>query len=186
LMNFFKGFGQGFKMEGFTKFLENLKGFMDSISLLLTGNLDFFKTLGDIIGNITGVLFSVMGDILGMVTEIVDMTSGGKLSKLKAERFGKMTDKEKANYIKSLGGTQAQDVIITKRGEIINTHPDDNIVASKGGGMGRSVIINNVVGQMSVTVTEGNAKQAGVNLISGLEGKIKDILRDSLLIEGAH
>jgi len=72
-----------------------------------------------------------------------------------------------------------KDAIITKRGEVIHTDPDDYIIATKNPGGRGGVFITIPV---TVMVTEGNAMAAGKNFAQGVDtglrsGIISDMVR---------
>ena len=84
--------------------------------------------------------------------------------------------------------TKVNDAIITKDGKVIHTDPQDNIIATKNlsGAGGRSVNLSMNFGNFNFTVTEGNARNAGANFANGLQGQIKNILLDNLVMAGGQ
>ncbi len=79
------------------------------------------------------------------------------------------------------------DAIITKDGKVIQTHPDDNIIATKNINNQSSKKIDIYLkSEATINVTEGNARQAGQQFAGGFEQRIKNVLRDGMLLEGGR
>ena len=79
---------------------------------------------------------------------------------------------------------KVKDAIITKGGQVIQTSPDDNIIATKfglGRGGGAGVTVNAPV---TVYVTEGNAEAAGANFARGLGNTLRASIQGTRLAEG--
>jgi hypothetical protein len=81
------------------------------------------------------------------------------------------------------------DVVITKRGDIIKTHPDDTIFAAKkdilgGNSGGRGGPVTVTFGNIYITVTEGDARAAGRNFSEGVAETLANALNRQMELEG--
>lgn len=121
-------------------------------------------------------IFGNLGKILGAEYKALGLTALDAAKKTGGEIKGLATGK-KSDSIK------VDDAIITKDGKVIKTNPQDNIIATKGTPGGNSIEIN--MGGIAVTVTEGNARQAGENLADGMMDKLRISLRNEMLTEGS-
>lgn len=77
------------------------------------------------------------------------------------------------------GQKWVQDAIITPRGEIVRTSPEDYLYATKNPQM-----LGGVNVQVNVTVTEGSARQAGVNIATGIQQTLREHLRNRMVGQG--
>jgi len=91
--------------------------------------------------------------------------------------------------LQSMGGfipagnkLQVEDAIITKSGKIIETSPNDNIIATKGGIGGKQFEIN--IGPVTVTTTEGDAKKSGEQVAESIAERLRQALLQEFLLEG--
>jgi hypothetical protein len=121
-------------------------------------------------------IFSNLGKTLGSEFKDLGTTAFAGL-KQNAGDVAELATGERPEFAK------VDDAIITKEGKIIKTNPQDNIIATKGGAGGNQIEIN--MGGIAVTVTEGNARQAGENLADGMMDRIRVSLRNELLTEGS-
>jgi len=94
-----------------------------------------------------------------------------------------LTEEEQIRYGKLLSGAakNVDDVIITKRGEVIRTDPNDTIYARKSGA---SMALGNQNITINLNVTEGSARQAGENFSYGLQQGFRRALLDAHLAGG--
>ena len=77
-----------------------------------------------------------------------------------------------------------KDVIITKTGRVIKTDPGDTITARQGAG---STEISGRLGlDVTLVVTEGSARQAGINFGEGLQSGLRSRLLSALVREGSY
>lgn len=205
VQRFTEGFIEGFgKLEdnsaraqellsGLTELMGNLKEAIDNITPAL-------NVLGKVIGTViyealrgaveqANALLDVINELFNVIKNPADI--GGFLSKLGGAYLkGAVSASPAALGVRaatSLIGSgkrrEVEDVIITKRGEVIETSPQDTIAAFKGSPSGVSEINVNFPG-INVNVTEGNARQAGENLARGLEEGIRTILLDNMVSRG--
>jgi len=91
------------------------------------------------------------------------------------------------NWEKNLSGTKHNDVIITKGGQVHETSPDDNIFAAKDFASytkkkTETMPVN--IGPFYISVTEGDAEQAGRNFGSGLAYSFRNNVSNARLAEG--
>jgi hypothetical protein len=79
------------------------------------------------------------------------------------------------SYMPSEEPVPAKDVVITPGGKVIKTDPADYILATKKpekiAGGGRAITVN--IAPITVIVTEGNAKAAGMRFAAGLYERVK-------------
>ena len=77
-----------------------------------------------------------------------------------------------------------RDAIITKTGRVIKTDPGDTITARQGGG---ATEISGRLGlDVTLVVTEGSARQAGINFGEGLQSGLRSRLLSALVREGSY
>jgi len=84
-------------------------------------------------------------------------------------------------------GVSIDDGIVTKDGRVIHTSPDDNIFAAKDfSGYGKNKMQGQTIniGPFHISVTEGNAEQAGRNFGSGLAYSFRNNVSNARLAEG--
>jgi len=205
IKSFVAGFVEGFK-KMFTssnfdfKLMESLVNLLSKLSILLEKLTPALKIFGEILGVVVAgslrIVIDLLTETINLISDLFEilanpdkwksiLTSMGKrmlaLGFQQTKTFADM-GKGLAGAFKSPELKKAQDVIITKKGEIIQTSPEDNIVASKS--MGKSIKLEINMGQINLNVTEGSAKQAGVNYIDGMKRQIRNILLNEIVLEG--
>lgn len=185
-----------------TGFLEKIEKFIPSLKELGTVLAKFmlapllsivttFKTFLDILPKLKAGKYT---DVLKDVGFLAAQLSTGGL-------FGIVNEERKAiqGVVEDRQVKKGNDFILTKNGQMIETHPDDNIIASKqlpdmsrrgssspASAMGSAVVtIQSIIGQMSLSVTEGNAKAAGENLGEALGKKLREVLMREMNTAGA-
>ena len=200
---------KGFKFD----IIEKLASLLGKISTLVQDLDPAFSSLGGTIGTVLGESLKVAIGILGAFVDTLSLaldlihaiSSGDDSNKALNDMFKKYGEKFSANIKQTTGKSVGEflfgrfakkkeenmdDGIITKDGKVIHTSPDDNIVATKslpfGGGRqgGGNVSVN--FGNFNVTVTEGNAENAGRNLANGLQGQIRNLILDNLVATGGR
>jgi hypothetical protein len=85
----------------------------------------------------------------------------------------------------SAGARDENDFIITKRGEVVSTHPDDTIIGTKNPerlGRVATEVTQNV--NVQLTVTEGSARRAGEEFAAGMTRGMRLGILDSMVAEG--
>ena len=150
-------FGEGV-MPLINKLLPVIKNIFDGINdivrLLFSSEdalmlwRDVFEFLGEVVGTVLVTSFKVLESIITGIKDsiltiqgIIDAIAGKELKKEQIKGMGDLLKGLITTFIP--GAQQAllkeqnvQDVIITKRGEVIRTSPDDTIMAFKGLGGG--------------------------------------------------
>jgi len=215
--NFIENAVKGFR-EGFVPAIKNAMTPIDSIvasfNRLLTllgfndsnGIRGAFSALGSIMGTaLVGTLSTVASLFDGLVTAL------GTLAKLAGvvaaifkgdwgavkDEFGKVGDlwkewgaRTKLNFSAIAPGKKVNDAIITKNGQVIETHPDDNIIATKmfpslGSPAPSEASMGPVmIGPFYITTTEGDARNAGQRFGEGLGQGFRDRVSAARLREG--
>lgn len=91
---------------------------------------------------------------------------------------------EWAEWWKGLGQPRkVKDVIITRRGEVVETAPEDTITATRGaGGLGMRITVTNY---FNVAVTEGDAEAAGAAFGAGVSRGLRERVMEDLSRVGA-
>ena len=77
-----------------------------------------------------------------------------------------------------------RDVIITKRGQVVETHPEDTISASRGGQLPFGGAKIQVTNHISVSVTEGSAEAAGRLFGEGMAQGLREKIMDDMVRAG--
>ena len=188
---FFKGIGDslaGFKFESLGK-LVNLFGSLKDFALVLAPAM---KSVAEIMGNVVGTaikgLITIVDILVDSLTFLFNILSGKDIGKEWNNLSGNVQNSIKNLTSSGQPSTKVNDAIITKDGKVIHTDPQDNIIATKNlsGAGGRSVNLSMNFGNFNFTVTEGNARNAGANFANGLQGQIKNILLDNLVMAGGQ
>jgi len=197
-----KYFQQGAVMET----LENFKLLFQNILETMEFLAPAFEVMGKVVGVVLVGAFNILIDSLNiLIAELMLLFDLMDPSKREGafKRFGEAMNKAITqggtagmfNQIKQETGTgkgafargqmpqEYQDVIITKKGDIIRTSPEDMIMATKGGLPGGGPSVSVTVGDIHVTTTEGDAKQAGINFMEGIEQTVRNSLLNSLASE---
>lgn len=208
-----EGFKEGFLSSSITEAMTPLTNIIDTFNRLLQvigltdtdGMRGAFSGLGLILGTVVqGALASVATIFDGLVTTLDTLISMFQILQKIAngdwagagKQFAAIGDSWKGfggrtgENIGSIIPKKHQDVIITKTGEVHETSPDDNILAAKnlsayGGkkkGAGEMPSMN--FGPFYVSVTEGDAEQAGRDLGQGLAYSFRDNVSHARLAEG--
>ena len=179
-----KGFGDTWKTvsETMNKVVKLFTKLVQIIGPKLT---PMFKTLGNVIGKTLGKalkgLMSILEGVFGIFSKILDKALGALEGVPTTSGGG--------------GGrtTRVNDAIIRPDGSIVQTNPQDTLVALKNpqqamsnvsGKSGGPVTIQ--VGDINLNVTEGNAKQAGMNFAMGLQDQMRQIIMDQRVLEGGR
>ena len=205
-----KEFSMGF-MEGIKKIfagsdfhmLESLVNMFEKFGLAIDKLTPALRVLGEVLGSVIGgalrMLIANMTAMIELTTQFWELVANPKKWKDILKETNQTlisTAKENFKAIYGMGkGTigafqqpttekTVQDAIITKKGEIIHTSPDDNIIATKGNGKNVKVEIN--MGNINLNVTEGSAHNAGMNYIQGMKRQIKNIFLDEMILEGGY
>lgn len=207
-----EGFKEGFLSSSITEAMTPLNNLMETFNRLLfilgltdtEGLRGAFKGLGLVLGTVLqGVLVTVSTIFDGLVTtldtliamlEIIQKISKGDWSGA-GKQFMAIGDSWKgfggrtAEGVSSVFPKKHNDVIITKRGEVHETHPDDNIFAAKefpsvGKNKASGGTFNMPVGPFYVSVTEGDAEAAGRNFGAGFASSFRDNVSFARLAEG--
>ena len=182
---------------------------MDSFERLLSifgndnsGLKGMFKWLGNFVGNVLMVAFNGLAIALDtIVTAIQTLVQSGSLIKDLFtgdwDSLSKDWDKVKnlwSAYGERTAGTFGDikknakgaiginDGIVTKDGQVIKLNPQDNIYAFKGKPIGG--VNANMSMVFNVTVTEGNAQNAGQMLGNAIYKSFSDKLREQQLAGG--
>jgi hypothetical protein len=179
--------------QGFLNFLGKITG-----TAIITGLTAVAVAIGGVVSAIQWLIFAIKsygnaqkasqlaiagGKSWGEAFEAFSsiLTASGEEAKALAEQqknmFGPMFTGLAESYKGTWAGepTQAHDVVITKRGEVVQLDPGDTIMAAKKlGGLGGGLNV-----EVNLTVTEGNARAAGMSFASGLA----DQLRNAVLAE---
>jgi hypothetical protein len=209
--NFAKGFADTFMSVAESMGIwEDLKTILEGIRDLLEFLSPAFEVLGNIIG--TGlaaslklailplkILMSFLSGIKDMVegkinfTEFLDSLKDVTFESLKdvgkgiLEGAGQTVETGKKVYNKMTGkGEKVDDAIIKPDGTIIRTNPLDTIMAVKNPEKSMSGSRQLSIGDMNINlnVTEGNAREAGINFANGLGQQIRSIFLDEALATG--
>jgi hypothetical protein len=209
--NFAKGFADTFmSISESMGIWDDLKTVLEGIRDILEFLSPAFEVLGNIIG--TGLAASIklmllplkllmkfLGGLKDMVEGKIDF--GEFLDSLKDEAWeslkevgsgivegGKKTIGTGKKVFNKITGKEEKvdDAIIKPDGTIIRTNPLDTIMAVKNPekSMGGSKQLS--IGDMTINlnVTEGNAKEAGINFANGLGQQIRSIFLDEALATG--
>jgi hypothetical protein len=187
LMKTIKAFTGTPEVQGFFKLLGNVFG--DSVQFVL---LNFASALEALTDAIQWLIFGIQAlievakgtpwDQIGKMATDLASAQGARWSNIGKgyQSLGKDVMNQLAP-ITGIGGKEGratpkpgeyipykvQDALITKDGKVIKFDPADNIMASKGNGAHVSI------GDIHITVTEGNARQAGVNFANGVYDQIR-------------
>jgi hypothetical protein len=209
-----EGFKEGFLSSSITQAMTPLNNMADTLNRLLgilglkdtEGLRGAFSGLGFVLGTVLqGDLVYVSTIFDGLVTtlgtlvsllEIIQKLSTGDVAGA-WKKFGEIGDEWKkfgartaTNASSVMPGKQSKtnvkDAIITKDGRIIHTDPDDTLIAAKNltGGKRESASMNVPIGPFYVTVTEGDAEQAGRNFGLGLAYSFRNNVSSARLAEG--
>jgi uncharacterized protein YukE len=178
-----------------------------------------FKLLGSVIGGVINSIVSGVSFVMTLIVALVDtiktvVDNGLNIIKtgqdLKAKwggqsGYGAQLKKSGAGVLSSLlspvqgflGGIglgdliPVNDAIITKTGQVVQTDPDDTIIAAKqitgGGGKGNGKGGNTITitfGPTYVTVTEGDAEKAGRDFGQSMARTFADAISAEMLLEG--
>lgn len=211
--NMVKGFREGFvpAVQGMMTPLNTIAtAFNNLLKVLGFGDSDgirgAFSALGTILGTTLVASLSTVATLFdGLVTAlgtlasmvgIIEKVFAGDWAGVKDE-FGKIGDtwkdwgsRTKMNFQAVMPGTKVNDAIITKSGQVIQTHPDDNIIATKtmpalsAAGAGGMALGPMSIGPFYVTVTEGDAREAGRAFGSGLGETFRTKVSTARLREG--
>lgn len=129
------------------------------LARVLKNPMDYMKISTDI-GNKQIAAFAAIGKVLGdAITSGMTILGTGK-------------------------PTPVQDAVITADGKVIKPHRDDTITLSKSkGGAGMNVQIS--IEPFTINVTQGDARAAGESFGAGLETRMRRILLDNLVAQGA-
>jgi len=206
-----EGFKEGFLSSSITQAMTPLNNMADTLNRLLgilglkdtEGLRGAFSGLGFVLGTVLqGALVTVSTIFDGLVTtlgtlvsllEIIQKLATGDVAGA-WKKFGEIGDEWKkfgartATNASSVipGAKKHNDVIITKDGQVHETAPDDTLIAAKTltGGKRETASINMPIGPFYVTVTEGDAEQAGRNFGSGLAYSFRNNVSSARLAEG--
>jgi len=210
LVGFYKNYIEAYLGGRFFKLIKEIVGALGELWTAITNiNVlgvtlgDVFNKVGLIIGSVVGVAFEnlliTLKTVLKVATDLINLD----FKKLGSDIVGAGKDIA-GNYL-GRGKTifnavtqkqsKVEDAIVKSDGSIIHTSPSDTIIATKntpmvnpgmGGAGGAPVSIGSIVGQIILSVTEGNAKNAGQNFADGLSDKIRAILRKEMAVSGAY
>jgi hypothetical protein len=211
VQSFVKGFAETFKSvtksmgvwDDLKKILEGIRDLLDYIS-------PAFEVLGNIVGTVLATQIKllilplkILMKFLGGLKDLLDkkitfeefitgfkdeaweslkdvgkgiLEGAGKTIETGQKAFKKMTGKEE----------KVDDAIIKPDGTIIRTNPLDTIMAVKNPEKSMEGLRQLSIGDMNInlTVTEGNAKQAGINFIDGLEFQMRNVFMQNALSTG--
>jgi hypothetical protein len=172
--------------------VEIIKSLFESVGGLVSIMDSLFKLLN---GNWKGA-WKNFGD------GIMQLIGGAGLANTNTKALGDINkqvgSKEFVEILKMMAasGSSIRDAIITKEGKLIHTDPQDNLIATKSldlnGVYGKKSNESNKGGNYSIvnhvylTVSEGNARNAGNNFIDGIEQGLKNKIQNGLLLEGAR
>jgi hypothetical protein len=147
--------------------LKILMKFLSGLKDMMEGKIDF----KEFVSGLGEETFESLKDVGKGILE-----GAGKTIETSKKAFKKMTGKEE----------KVDDAIIKPDGTIIRTNPLDTIMAVKNPekAMGGSKQLS--IGDMNInlTVTEGNAKQAGINFVDGLEFQIRNVFMQNSISTG--
>lgn len=210
--NAVKGLSEGF-LPAVKDAMTPIDNFVNSINELLKG-LGFgdsdgirgaFKAIGGILGTaFVGALSTVATSLDVIVSSLMTIAQLGdvltdifkgdwsKASKdFKAigatwSSFGKRTAENFSAVGKGASTVGIHDGIVTKDGKVIKTDPDDNIFAVKDIAPQRKTPSQMPIsmGPFYISVTEGNAEQAGRNFGTGLAYSFRNNVSSARLSEG--
>jgi len=194
-------FGEGFA-ESMKEAATPLTGIATALSGILdaliglegkTGVLgDIANLLGKMVGSVImaglkAVWISLLGiqsalEVLPLLfTSIGAVGDAEKLAKVQKE-MDELHEKQKARFdpvwksFTEVPEKEAKDAIITKRGEVIRLDPNDTIMAARDPGRfgGGSMDID-----ITLNVTEGDARNAGAEFAGGLEERFRRFFLDA-------
>jgi phage-related protein len=191
-------------VEQIKDFLKILEGSGDSGSLSKTA-----ESAGKVIGGVLLITFTALAEAIDTAATALRMFitllagTGDDTNRLNAikqmweERNtrsntnrGIMADAARGIINTVTGGSvKINDAIITKTGQVIQTDPDDTIIAAKqimgGGKNGKGgSTINISFGSIYITVTEGDAEQAGRDFGQAMARSLADSISAEMLLEG--
>ena len=214
IKSMWEGFKEGFLSTSITEAMTPLNNMLETLNRLLfvigmtdtEGLRGAFSGIAFVLGTILqGALATVATIFDGLVSTIDtlitmfqiikkisegDWAGAGKQFAALGEAWKGFGARTGENFGTLIPGKKHNDVIITKRGEVHETAPDDNILAAKdfsGYGNRRSNMtsqFNIPVGPFYVTVTEGDAEQAGRNFGTGLAYSFRNNVTNARLAEG--
>jgi len=197
LKGFFKGMAKVKDTNKYWEaFVKNMSEAMDLTTVLieLIGDklAPAFEKLGEVIGKLVGETFKFLISILEDISEAI--------AKVLEFAVGKLTPKEDKK-----GGkfTKVDDAIISPNGNVVQTNPKDTLVALKDPKGSVSELANNSFskntntpivkkdvsfGEMRITlnITEGNSKQAGINFAEGIQDKMRQAIMDDFVRGGGR
>ena len=193
----------GGNMDAIQSMKEALSSLADVIKTLepLLNGLAYVS--GFVLGSAVKGTLMIMKELYGVINDLFTLISNPSkyFDKFKSELkelgtgvggFFKDAFQSDVDIVKNAFGKkpeQKQDVIITKSGRVLETSPQDTIIATKNPGAvggGKQISVSVSFGDFHVTTTEGNAVRAGQGVVRGVEQQIKNILLDTLVAEGAR
>jgi hypothetical protein len=151
-----------------------LQGSLVTVSTIFDGLVTTFGTLVSLLEIIQKL---ATGDVAGAWKKFGEIGDEWK-------KFGARTATNASSVIP--GAKKHNDVIITKDGQVHETAADDTLIAAKNltGGKREATSMNMPIGPFYVTVTEGDAEQAGRNFGSGLAYSFRNNVSSARLAEG--
>lgn len=144
--------------------------------------LSWFGNIGDKLADLTGLSSSGLLKNANKIMEVLkkqsDKTIAFKFGKELEEAPNSMKYREIVEKYSKKYDIKIDDGIITPDGKVIKTNPQDTIVATKNNINKTPEIVSKsnskntssikMENNINLTVTEGNAKQSGINFASGL------------------
>lgn len=208
--NAVKGFREGF-IPAVADMMTPLSNLVEQFNRILTllglndgdGVRGAFKALGSFLGTTFHAALIIIAEVakgLADSLENIKLAAEGIQKLFKgdfsgaSEAGGKLLKNTSKGGTKNVGeaydiftGENINDGIVTKDGRVVRTSPDDNIFAAKDfsayGKKGQSMGDMNF-GPFYVTVTEGNAEQAGRSFGEGLAYSFRNRVSSARLAEG--
>jgi hypothetical protein len=168
---------------GLTDALRILADFLNIITSAIRALNGEHIDWGKVFGNLGSDLLSAGGDITKGIADIFGFGekkpyTGASMSE--AYKFAE-------NPLAYKKPTSVHDAIITKTGQIINTDPDDNLIATKKlslAGMRSNPISVTMSNIFNVSVNEGDAERTGASLGSGLARGFRERILMARTAEG--
>ena len=203
LIDFFGGFLDGAsKVTGLGAAFSDLKTAIIGFFSAIDKKLPIIRKIGEIFGTFLAariretvdaitLLVNILTKLVGLVPALFDKLGeldkkflGGFVGRIfgKGGEIGEKVLKtvRETRFIKTAGDPLLG--ALDKVRESLEGRPNQDLTplpsVGRGGGGGKD--INMTVGDISVTVTEGNATQAGINVADGLLGRLGQAVRDDL------
>lgn len=205
VIKFTKGFIKGFigvaeKIDILGKLEKILGGVLEIVKELEPLLEPLGTALGALVAGTLGVALDIIDGVISGINTIIDLLSGN----ITGEEMGRKAEAwfNKHKMIKALvipGGWQelldernkkkkeekVKDAIITKEGKILRTDPMDTLIATKNPNrFGMNEINLKFDNIFNITVSEGNAKNAGENFGMGLMNMINFELKKEYKLQG--